>query len=170
MPRRNPARTSSIPQQFPRRLSSQRRSTASILACRRNVRSAPVSGAKADMQEGTGTSSKVPMPRAQLRSGVRITLEPREEQMVLPGAVDAEIFAGKAFAAEPGLLEQPDRGRVGRDAGGLDAMQAQRLEGERDEAADRRRHVALPPMDRADPIAEIAGLRAAAPDIGEREA
>jgi len=81
-----------------------------------------------------------------------------------------QVFAGKAFAPKSGLLQEADRGDIGRNAGSFDAMQPQRLEGERQEAADRRRHVSPARMGRARPIAEIAGLGAAAPDIGERQA
>src|SRR5215472_4357030 len=76
-------------------------------------------------------------------SRCRIVLEAGIEQVILPGAVDAQIFAGKAFPAKPGLLEQADRGDIARDAGSLDAMQPQRLERERNDKLDRRRHVAL---------------------------
>ena len=58
-------------------------------------------------------------------------LETGKQQMVLPHPVDAQVFAGKAFAPKSGFLQQADRGRIGRDAGGLDAMQPQGLEGER---------------------------------------
>src|SRR6516162_5101517 len=104
------------------------------------------------------------------QSRLRIALEARKEQMVLPHAVDAQVFARKAFSPKSGLLQEADRGDIGRDTGGLDAMQPQRLECERNEAADRRRHVSAARVARADPIAEIAGLGATAPHIGERQA
>ena len=48
-------------------------------------------------------------------------------------------------------------------------MQPQRREAERNQRAHRRRHIALAGERRADPIADAAGLRHAAPDIGERQ-
>src|SRR5689334_7608293 len=98
----------------------------------------------------------VPWPRRGSRR--RIVLEAGKEQVVLPGAVDAQIFAGEAFTAEPGLLEQADRRDVGGDAGRLDAMQPQRLERERNDELDRRRHVALARIGCPHPVAQIAGL------------
>src|SRR5215813_5853430 len=55
--------------------------------------------------------------------------EPGEEQMVLPLAVDAQIFARVALALEPGLLEQRNRGGIGGNAGRFHAVQPQRGEG-----------------------------------------
>src|SRR5438067_4759531 len=90
--------------------------------------------------------------------------------MVLPEPIDAQILAGKPLAAESGLLQKPDRGDVGRNAGRLDAMQPQRAEREGQDGCDRRRHVPLPRIGRAHPIAETASLSATAADVGEREA
>src|SRR5437588_68479 len=59
-------------------------------------------------------------------SRMRVVAQPREQQVVLPDAIDAEVLTGKPFSAESGLLQQTDGGRVRRDAGGLDAMQPQR--------------------------------------------
>src|SRR5262245_8535107 len=47
----------------------------------------------------------------------QIVLEAGKEQVVLPCAVDAQVLAGKSLAPEPGPLQEPDRGHVGRDAG-----------------------------------------------------
>src|ERR1700688_1043558 len=89
--------------------------------------------------------------------------------MVLPHPGDAQVFAGESFASKPGFLQKADRRGIGGNAGSLDAMQPQRLEGERQGAGDRRRHVSCARMGRAGPIAEIAGLGTSAPDIGERQ-
>ena len=97
-------------------------------------------------------------------------LQAAVKQVVLPDAVDAEIFARVAFAHEAGIFQQPDRGRVGRDAGGFQPVQPQRGEGERDQRAHRRRHEAVAHIRKPHPIAEAAGLGDAAADIGERQA
>src|SRR6202047_1803073 len=57
-------------------------------------------------------------------------LQPRIEQMILPDTVDAQIFARIALAYESGVFQKPRRAGIGRDAGGLDAMQPQGAEGE----------------------------------------
>src|SRR4029077_15178414 len=44
-------------------------------------------------------------------------LQASVEQMVLPDAVDAEIFARITLAHEAGIFQKPDRSGVGRDAG-----------------------------------------------------
>src|SRR4051812_2155287 len=93
---------------------------------------------------------------------LRVVLQTRIEQVVLPLAVDAEVLARVALALEAGLLQQPDRGLVGRDARGLEAVQPQIAERERDERAHRGRHEALPRKWPADPIADRARLRDAA--------
>src|SRR5262245_46271402 len=108
--------------------------------------------------------------RAPRYSTSRVVPQPGIEQVVLPHPVDAEVLAGKSLAPEPGPFQKPDRGGVAGDAGRLDPMQPQRTECERQQRADRCRHVPLPCERRAHPVAEAAGLRAAAPDIGEREA
>ena len=45
--------------------------------------------------------------------------------MVLPDAVDAQIFARIALSHESGLLQKPDRSGIARDAGGFEAVQPQ---------------------------------------------
>src|SRR5580704_3981635 len=57
-------------------------------------------------------------------------LEPCIEQVILPDAVDAQIFARIALAHKSGVFQKPRRAGIGRDAGGLDAMQPQAAEGE----------------------------------------
>src|SRR5205085_744929 len=103
-------------------------------------------------------------------SRMRVAMQPGKQQMVLPEPVDAQILAGKSLATESGLLQKPDRGDVGRNAGRLDAMQPQRAECEGQDGRDRRRHVPLPRIGRPHPVAEAARLRATAANIGEREA
>src|SRR5260370_33212005 len=90
--------------------------------------------------------------------------------MILPDAVDAQIFARIALAYESGVFQKPRRAGVGGDAGGLDAVQPQAAESERNDGANRRRHVAVARIGQAHPIAEAAGLGDASPDIGEPQA
>src|SRR5690348_4051688 len=90
--------------------------------------------------------------------------------MILPDAVDAEIFAGIALAQEPGLLQKPDRSAIAWNAGSFEAMQPQTGKGKRDHRPDRRRHVALPHEGQAGPVAETAGLGHTAANIGQSQA
>src|SRR6266545_2215588 len=73
------------------------------------------------------------------------------------------------LAPEAGLLQEPDRGGIGGDAGGLDPVQPQGPERKRNQGGHRRGHVAMAGESRAHPVAKAAGLGAAAPDIGERQ-
>src|SRR5215470_8081912 len=95
--------------------------------------------------------------------------EPRKQQMILPQPVDAKVLARVALARKARLFEQPDRGGVRRDAGGLETMQAQRAEREGDQRAYRAAHQAAARERLADPVTEAPGLRDAAPDIGKRQ-
>src|SRR3954471_639185 len=90
--------------------------------------------------------------------------------MILPAAVDAEILPGIAFALEAGLFQQLHGRRVGRNAGRFQPVQPNGVERERDQGANRCRHIALPGEWKPDPIAETAGLRDAAADISKGEA
>src|SRR5262245_31188453 len=99
-----------------------------------------------------------------------VVLEPSVEQVVLPHAIDAKILAGKAFALEPGLLQEPDRRDIGRDACRLDPMQLQRRECEWNDGVDRSRHVTLARIRRAHPVAEAARLGTTATNVGQRQA
>src|SRR5258708_27244606 len=89
--------------------------------------------------------------------------------MVLPDPVDAKILPRKALALEPGLLQQPDRRHIGRDARGFDPVKLQRPECEGNDRIDRRRHVTLPRMGRSHPVAEAARLGATAANVREGE-
>src|SRR4030088_3817847 len=90
--------------------------------------------------------------------------------MVLPDAVDAEIAPRQALAAKTAFLQHPDRGRVGGNAGGLDAVQIELAEQRRQQHAQRRRHVAAMRMGLPDPVSDGAGLDDAAADIRQRDA
>src|SRR5262245_34293241 len=90
--------------------------------------------------------------------------------MVLPDAVDAQILPGIAFAGESRLLQQPHGGRIGGNACGFDAVQAQGAEREGQQGAHRRRHMAAPGVRLAHPISEAPRLRDAAAHVGQSEA
>src|SRR5271154_962723 len=47
-------------------------------------------------------------------SGFGGILEPGKQQVVLPDAIDTEIFPGIALADKAVLLQEPDRPRIGR--------------------------------------------------------
>src|SRR5215467_9773177 len=70
----------------------------------------------------------------------QIAAQERVEYMVLPAAVDAQILAGIALFAEAELLQQAAAGRIVRQAGGLDAVQAEPVEHEQHERAQRLGH------------------------------
>jgi integrase len=80
--------------------------------------------------------------------------EDREEEVVLPAAVDQEIVAGIALLVEAGAQQDGAARRVGRQAGGLDPVQAQPVEGEIEDERQRRRHQPLAREGLADPVAE----------------
>src|SRR6185437_7822745 len=98
-------------------------------------------------------------------SAAKILVQQAEQQMVLPDAVDAEIAPCQSLAGKPAFLQYPDRGRVGGNAGGLDAVQIEFAEQRRQQHPQRRRHVAAMGVGLADPVADGAGLHDAAPDV-----
>src|SRR5689334_23939592 len=81
-----------------------------------------------------------------------IARKAREQQMVLPQPVDAEVLPRVALAREAGVFQEPDRGRIGRNAGGLEPVQAQRAECERHQRAHRAAHQPTPRERLADPV------------------
>src|ERR1041384_4496542 len=108
-----------------------------------------------------------PWPR-QGRSRARI-LQPTIEQMVLPDAIDAQIFARVALANEAGVFEETDRTGIAGNAGRLEPVQPQRVEGKWNDGAHCRGHVAVAEERQAHPVAEAARLRDPTPDVGERQ-
>src|SRR5215211_3719944 len=119
------------------------------------------------------SSPKVALPRPPTGPDPRlepdIGSEQRVEQVVLPQPVDAEIFPGKSLAREAGLLQETHRCNVAGDARGLETMQPESAEHERNERIDGRRHQAAARVGLADPITEASGLGDAAAHIGERQ-
>src|SRR5690348_16314209 len=90
--------------------------------------------------------------------------------MVLPAAVDAEIFAGEALFAEADLEQKAAARRVVRQRRRFDAVELQALKGEAQDELKARRHVAPARITLADPIAEAAGLGDAAAHVAETDA
>src|SRR5215467_6793859 len=125
-------------------------------ACGKTAQGQPAAGERPDRPPAGGSFG--------------IVLEPGEQQMVLPDAVDAEVLARITLARKAAALEQANGRCIGRDAGGLDPVQPQRPERERQHGLDGRGHVATAHEERAHPVAEAPGLRDAAPDAREREA
>src|SRR5437870_1573476 len=72
-------------------------------------------------------------------------------------------------STETSLFRELDRGGIGWNASGLDAMQPKSTEGERDQRAHRGGHEASVRVGGAHPVAKTAGLCAAAADVGERQ-
>ena len=89
--------------------------------------------------------------------------------MVLPKAGDLEIAARQSFPFEAAAGEQRDRRRVVGQAGRLDPMQLQMLEGKAHGEADGRCHQAAPRIGGADPVAQRCRLGDAAAHIREGE-
>src|ERR1700722_8509361 len=89
--------------------------------------------------------------------------------MVLPAPVDAQIFAGLSFFAEAAAFEQSPARLIMRQAGGFEAMEPCALEREGKHELQPFGHVAVARMALADPIAEAAGLRDAAPHIADAD-
>src|SRR5256885_9514278 len=89
--------------------------------------------------------------------------------MVLPAAVDTQIFARVALAGKPASLQQANRGGIGGDARGLYAVQPQRAECERQQRTYRSAHVAAARIGLSDPISEAPGLRDAAAHVRQSQ-
>src|SRR5450759_147157 len=100
----------------------------------------------------------------------KIFMQQAKQQMVLPDPVDAEIALRQSLAAEAAFLQHPDRGRVGGNAGGFDAVKIEFAEQRRQQHAQRCRHVAAMGMGLPDPVSDRAGLHDAAADIRQRHA
>src|SRR5579863_9464291 len=86
-------------------------------------------------------------------------VEDAEQHMVLPAAVDAEIFLGVALFTEAVLHQDGAAGAVVRQAGGLDTMQLEAAEGEAEGQRQRLGHVALAGEFLPHPLAETARFR-----------
>ena len=112
------------------------------------------------------SGNELPPSGSCVRLGV---FQPPVQQVVLPDAVDAKIVARIALTHKAGIFQEPDRRGVGGDAGRFQTMQPQRRECEGNNRLYRRGHVAVAYVGQAHPIAEAAGLRYAASDIGERQ-
>src|SRR5260370_16944748 len=93
-----------------------------------------------------------------------------EQHVVLPAAVDAQIFARIALFAETGLEQQAAARPVMRQARRLDPMQLQALESEAEHQAEARAHIAAPGITLADPIPEAAPLPHPPPNIPDPHA
>src|ERR1700712_4886009 len=126
-----------------------------------------------------GYSSAIPANPRRSRGGwqyletrlaAEILVQQAEQQMILPDAVDAKIAPRQPFAAEAAFLQHPDRGRVGGNTGGLDAVQVEFAEQRWQQHPQRRGHVAAVGMRLPDPVSDGAGLHDAAAHIGERDA
>ena len=81
-----------------------------------------------------------------------------------------QIVAGVALLLKAGAQQQRAARHVGRQAGGLDPVQAQPVEGEIEDQRQRRGHIALAGERLADPVAEARRLGDAAPHIGQADA
>src|SRR5258706_14090650 len=80
--------------------------------------------------------------RSKPTSAAKILMQQAKQQMVLPDAVDAKVAPRQPLAAEAAFLQNPDRGRIGGDAGGLDAGKIGLAEQQGQQYLQSRRHVA----------------------------
>ena len=90
--------------------------------------------------------------------------------MVLPASVDPQVFPRVALFVEAGFEQQPPTRLVTGQAGGLDPVQAEALEGILEHRPERFGRVTMAGVDGADPVAERRGLGYAAAQIGKRHA
>src|SRR5450631_1841001 len=70
----------------------------------------------------TQGAKKSPCHNLTTRLAAKILMQQAEQKVVLPDAIDTEIASRQAFAVKATFLQHPDRGRIGGNAGGLDAM------------------------------------------------
>src|SRR6516165_7814919 len=94
----------------------------------------------------------------------------RVEEMILPDAVDTQIFAGIALPHKTGLFQKLDRPAIAGNAGGFEAVQPQAGKSKRYHRTHRRRHVAVAHERQTSPVAKASGLGDPAPDIGQGQA
>lgn len=91
-----------------------------------------------------------------------------EEDMVLPAPRDLQVARRQAEPLETVALEDPLRGNVVWQRARLDPVQPQLGERKLCDPGYRRAGVATAIIRRADPVAEVAGLKWATDDVGER--
>src|ERR1700674_4723945 len=128
-----------------------------------------------DALDGRGTRITRPPSSSASEAGelgwrrVTVAAQNRKEQMILPFAFDAEVFAGIPLLLETSSCQQRSAGNVGRQAGGLDPMQAQPVEREPEDQRQRGRHITLPCKGLADPITKAGRFGDPASEIGETD-
>src|SRR5215831_19909963 len=119
MPLESPIRPVRILDLFSRTVAVPRRAKG---PCGKTAQGQPAAGERSDRPPAGGSFG--------------IVLEPGEQQMVLPDAVDAEVLARITLARKAAALEQANGRCIGRDAGGLNPVQPQRPERERQHGLD----------------------------------
>src|SRR5262245_2510521 len=105
--------------------------------------------------------------QSQGTGSVGVVLQPCIQQVILPDPVDAKITARVALAFETGFLEQANRRRVVRYAGGFQPVQPKRGEAVRDQRPHGGSHVAFAREALPDPVANAARLSDATANIGK---
>src|SRR6266404_3473136 len=128
-----------------------------------------------DALDGRGTRITRPLPPPQARRGglgwghAAVAAQNRKKQMILPFALDAEVFAGVPLLLETGSCQQGSARDVRRQAGGLDPVQAEPIESELEDQRQRGRHITLPCKGLADPITKAGCFGDPAPEIGQAD-
>src|SRR3984957_13610112 len=101
------------------------------------------------------------------QSRTRVALHEPKQDVVAPSPVDLEKTARVALAQEVVTLEERDRWRIFRDAGGFDPVQPQLGEREFNRHRDRARHAPSARMRGSHPVAKRSALRHPAPHPAE---
>src|SRR5262245_39491167 len=94
-----------------------------------------------------------------------VVLQQGKQIVVLPDTVDLEIAARAPLARKSGFFQDARGGNIMRQTGGLEPMQSQHVEGERQHGTHGLGHVAPLRVRQADPVADRGGLGDAAPDV-----
>src|SRR5437762_388021 len=94
-----------------------------------------------------------------------VLAQDREQQMVLPFAVDQQVVAGVALLLKASAHQERAARHVARQAGGLDPVQPQLLESEIEHQRQRGGHDALARKGLAGPVAKARRLRDAAAQV-----
>src|SRR5207237_978337 len=102
--------------------------------------------------------------------GVPALASQGKQHVIGPFAVDLQVILGKALFLEAILLKDATAGDVMRQKCGLETMEAQGVEEERQDNADGFRHEAATGELFTHPVAEVGVLGGAPADIGDGEA
>src|SRR5690242_10135102 len=139
---------------------------------RRSSRSLPslaIRRARDWVQTPAVLDSQLPDSTVRASGAAPIFAQDREQEMVLPLAVDLQVGAGITLLLEAGAEQHGAARNIGRQAGGLDAMQPQAVERKIEHQRQGVGHKALARERLADPIAEAGGFGDTAAQVGQAD-